>query len=67
MVAMAAVAAAVIAAAITMATAVAVVAVAVVAAATMKTLVATVMAGVTDNNQPNVAEEEMEAETATAK
>ncbi len=50
-----------------MATAVAVVAVVVVVAATMKTSVATAMAGVTDNNQPKVAEEEMAAETAKAK
>ncbi len=41
-------------------------AVAVVAAAEMKTLVATAMAGVTDNNQPKLAVEEMAAETATA-
>jgi hypothetical protein len=46
---------------------VAVVAVAVVAAATTKTLAATAMAGVTDNNQPKVAEEEMVAETVMAK
>ncbi len=50
-----------------MATAVVVVAVAAVAAVTMKTLAATVMAGVTDNNQPKAAEKEMAAEMATAK
>jgi hypothetical protein len=50
-----------------MATAVAVVAVAAVVAATTKTLVATAMAGVTDNNQPKTAEEEIAVETATAK
>ncbi len=50
-----------------MATVVAVVVVAAVAAATMKTSVATAMAGVTDNNQPKAAEEEMAAETAMAK
>ncbi len=42
-----------------MATAVAVVAVAAVAAATMKASAAIAMAGLTDNNQPTVAEEEM--------
>ncbi len=42
-----------------MATAVAVVAVAAVAAATTKTSAALAMAGLTDNNQPKVAEEEM--------
>jgi hypothetical protein len=49
-----------------MATAVAVVAVAAVAAVMTKTLAATAMAGVTDNNQPKAAEGEMVAETATA-
>jgi hypothetical protein len=49
-----------------MATVVVVVAVAAVAAA-MKTLAATAMAGVTDNNKPKVAEEEMAVETAMAK
>ncbi len=48
-----------------MATAVAVVAVAAVAAATMKTLAAIAMAGLTDNNQPTVAEEEMARMTTT--
>ncbi len=48
-----------------MATAVAVVAVAVVAAATMKTLAAIAMAGLTDNNQPKAAEEEMARTTMT--
>ncbi len=38
-------------------------AVAAVAAADMKTLAATAMAGVTDNNQPKLAAEEMAAET----
>ena len=50
-----------------MATAVAVVAVALVVAATTKTSGATAMAGVTDNNQPKAAEEEMAAEMAMAK
>jgi hypothetical protein len=45
---------------------VAVAAVVEVAAAEMKTLAATAMAGVTDNNQPKLAVEEMAAETATA-
>jgi hypothetical protein len=53
--------------AITTAIAVAVVAVAAVAAATTKTLAATVIAGVTDNNQPKAAKEEMAAKTAMAK
>jgi hypothetical protein len=35
-------------------------------AAGMKTLAATAMVGVTDNNQPKLAAEEMSAETATA-
>jgi hypothetical protein len=48
-------------------TAVAVVAVAAVAAAMTKTLAAIAMAGVTDNNQPKAAEEEMAAKTAMAK
>ncbi len=43
-----------------------VVAVAAVAAATMKTLVAIAMAGLTDNNQPTAAEEEM-ARTMTTR
>ncbi len=68
MVAMAAIALAVIARqAITTATAVAVVAVLVVAAMRTKTLVATALGGVTDNNQPKAAKEEMAAEMATAK
>ncbi len=50
-----------------MATAVAMVAVLAVGAATTKTLVATAMEGVTDNNQPKAVEEEMAAETVTAK
>ncbi len=50
-----------------MATVVAVVAVAPVATATTKTLAATAMAGVTDNNQPKAAEAEMVAEMPTAK
>ncbi len=41
-------------------------AVAVVAAAVMKTLAATAMAGVTDNNQPKLAAKVMAVETATA-
>ncbi len=49
-----------------MATAVAVVAVLAVVATRMKTLAATALGGVTDNNQPKVAEEEMAAEMATA-
>ncbi len=50
-----------------MTTVVAVVAVAAVVAATMKTLTATAMVGVTDNNQPKTVEEEMAAEMAMAK
>jgi hypothetical protein len=67
MAAMVAIASAVIAAAITKATALAVVAVAVVVAAKTKTSAATVMVGVTDNNQPKAAEEELAAEKAMAK
>jgi hypothetical protein len=67
MVAMAAKASAVIAAGNTMATAVAMVAVLAVAATRTKTLAATALGGVTDNNQPKAVEEEMAAETAMAK
>ncbi len=45
---------------------VAVAAVVAAAAVEMKTLAATAMAGVTDNNQPKLAAEEMAAEMATA-
>jgi hypothetical protein len=47
------------------ATAVAVVAVAAVAAATTKTLTAIAMVGLTDNNQPKAADEEMARMTTT--
>ncbi len=50
-----------------MATAVVVVAVLAVAAMRTKTLAATALGGITDNNQPKAAEEEMVAETAMAK
>ncbi len=50
-----------------MATAVAVVAVLAVEAKRIKASAATALGGVTDNNQPKAAEEEMAAETATAK
>jgi hypothetical protein len=48
------------------ATVVAVVAMVAAVAATMKTSVAIVMAGVTNNNHPKVAAEDMAAETVTA-